>query len=105
MSRRTHLVAAAAAIAASAGGAAPSRLAPLPPGQAVVTHSPYQMGECRVCHARNDARDPGPVTGTAPGLCLDCHDDFSGVKKGHPSRGACTKCHSPHDSRKPKLLL
>jgi predicted CXXCH cytochrome family protein len=105
MSRRAHLVAGALAVALAAGGAASSPLAPLPPAQARSTHSPYEMGECRVCHERNDRADPGPVLGEAPQLCLECHDDFAGVKKGHPNRGACTRCHSPHNSAKPKLRL
>jgi predicted CXXCH cytochrome family protein len=66
---------------------------------------PYDAGECDACHARKDPADPGPVAGKPPQLCLDCHDDFTGVKKGHPDRGACTKCHSPHDAKKEKLLL
>jgi predicted CXXCH cytochrome family protein len=104
MSRRTHLVV-ALAVALTAGGATSSRLAPLPAEQAVTTHSPFEMGDCQVCHARRDRTDPGPVENKPPQLCLDCHDDFVGVKRGHPSRGICTRCHSPHNSKKPKLLL
>lgn len=105
MSGRTHLLVAGLVIAAVTGGAAASRLRPLPDGQAASTHSPFEMGECKTCHARNDRADPGPVEVRPPQLCLGCHDDFEGVKKGHPSRGNCTSCHSPHDSKKSKLLL
>jgi predicted CXXCH cytochrome family protein len=105
MNRRSSLVLGAALVALATGGAYAGRLRPLPKGQAAVTHMPYGVGECRVCHATNDPRVPGPVKKPSPQLCLDCHDDFTGVRKGHPDRGDCTSCHSPHDSTRRKLLL
>jgi predicted CXXCH cytochrome family protein len=80
------------------------RLKPLARSEARSTHGPFEMGECNVCHQRNGA-NPGPVTKAMPQLCLDCHDDLAATKKGHPSRGNCGGCHSPHNARKPKLLL
>lgn len=105
MVARKHLLVAGLLAAAAGGGAAAQRLKPLPRGEAVSTHSPFEMGECHICHARNDPANPGPVQRSGAQLCADCHDDLSSMKKGHPSRGNCTTCHSPHNAKKRKLLL
>lgn len=101
----------ALALAAPAG-AADSRLAPIPKDQAVSSHGPYEMGACETCHARNDAKNPGPAAVTND-TCYGCHDEFKGkaaVKMEraiHPATASatCTGCHSPHNARKKKLLL
>jgi hypothetical protein len=97
-------------LVAATAAAAASRLAPLPKGEAVVSHGPYEMGACDTCHARSDPRDPGPASATNE-TCLACHEEFSGTapvkmdQGTHIARGTCTGCHSPHNSRKKKLLL
>ena len=105
MVARKHLVLAGLAAALAGGGAAAVRMKPLPRGEATSTHSPFEMGECEICHQRNDPKNPGPIQKAAAQLCADCHDDLSGTKKGHPTRGGCTTCHSPHNAKKPKLLF
>jgi predicted CXXCH cytochrome family protein len=100
---KKHVLLAALAVALAA--AASGRLKPLKSEDAVSTHGPYEMGECEICHQRNDRGNPGPVQKAGADLCLDCHDDLTGLKKSHPSRGNCVACHSPHNARKPKLLL
>lgn len=106
MSARLTLIAGAALAALVTGGAYAGKLRPLrDPKTAAATHMPYLTGQCDHCHTGNDRRNPGPVEGRSPQLCLDCHDDFTGVRRGHPDRGDCTGCHNPHDSTKRKLLL
>jgi predicted CXXCH cytochrome family protein len=89
-----------------------SRLAPLPAGEAISTHGPYQMGACETCHQRHDAKNPGAAMKISNDLCYDCHDEFRGhgpvkmEKAVHPKNtAACTMCHNPHNSRKKKLRL
>ena len=101
------------AVAASAGGSTPTvgaRLAPLPAAQAPWSHAPFLSGACTPCHARANARDPGPVARTGDGLCFDCHDEVGG--RGRSSTGGahharsegCTGCHNPHNGRTRALL-
>ncbi len=97
------LVAAAPGATAAAG-----RLAPLASG-AVSAHGPFVSRDCKVCHERTDARNPGAVTRVVNEICFDCHDDFRGAltrRMGHPPPSeTCTNCHNPHNSMKRKLLL
>lgn len=97
-------LAVAAALAAGAAGAAAPGLAPIPASEALSTHGPFTMGECRACHQGRRAR-PGKVRKAIPELCFDCHEDFRAPVAGHPAGEACTGCHSPHNARKRKLLL
>jgi hypothetical protein len=107
-------VAALAALLALAAGpvlAANPRLAPLPKGEALVVHGPYEQGACDTCHERADPKNPGPAAVTKE-TCLACHDEFGGTApvrigkgKNHPIKGECTGCHNPHNSAKKKLLL
>lgn len=91
--------------AAGAAGAAGRSLAPIPQDQAVSTHGPFEMGECATCHVGAAPR-PGKLLKAASDLCFDCHEDFKGTVANHPKvKGSCTLCHSPHNSRKKKLLL
>jgi predicted CXXCH cytochrome family protein len=101
-----HLVLAAlgAGILGSAAWAAERSLAPIPQEQATSTHGPFEMGECAICH-EGQAPRPGKVLKAANDLCFDCHEEFKVTVKNHPSAKAkCTQCHSPHNSRKRKLL-
>ena len=108
---RMHLVPllAAGALAATVvvRAAEPSRLAPIPVAEAKSTHGPFQSGNCETCHERHDAVDPGRAVKVSNDLCFDCHDEFKKQVRGHPAtaKSGCVACHSPHNSRKKKLLL
>jgi predicted CXXCH cytochrome family protein len=107
--RHLALAAALAGLAATAAGqAAPGRsLAPIPESEALSTHGPFEMGDCGACHlGRKGSAKPGRLLRAVPALCFDCHEEFKGKVEGHPvSKRSCTACHSPHNARKPKLLL
>ncbi len=105
-----HLVLAiallAAALATSAAPAGKRRLVPLATSEAISTHAPFEMGACEACHERDPAHAPGRVLKAANALCFDCHDEFKTPVKGHPApKGSCLDCHSPHNSKREKLLL
>jgi len=99
---------AAAALAATAAGGAERGLAPIPAGEATSTHGPFEMGECAICHDARDKQAPGRLLKAGSALCYDCHEDFKAPVKNHPKVDArstqCTGCHSPHNSKKRKLL-
>ena len=85
-------------------------LTPMPDvDKPVSAHSPYQDGDCSLCHQNKDRSDPGPIIKQVNALCLDCHDDFGKVmarKYSHdPARVNCVTCHNPHNSKYPKLLV
>ena len=85
-------------------------LTPIPDLQKPVSaHSPYQDGDCSVCHQRKDRNDPGMIIKPVNELCLDCHDDFARVmarKSSHvPAKLNCVSCHNPHNARQPHLLV
>jgi predicted CXXCH cytochrome family protein len=90
-----------------AAAARPS-LAPLPPGQAVSTHAPFEAGDCSICHASSNPRAPGPVTTKGTALCTECHGEVAAMQarsvKHPPAQAACTTCHNPHNGRHPKML-
>ncbi len=67
-------------------------------------HAPYQDKQCNSCH---DQTMMGKLNQVQPGLCYECHEDFS--KKfeevhGPVGGGFCTSCHSPHMSMNEHLL-
>ncbi|GEJ56764.1 cytochrome c3 family protein [Anaeromyxobacter diazotrophicus] len=95
------------ALAADGSARAPNRLAPLPAGQWISTHGPYEMGACNACHDPSDPNaPPGRLRKKSNALCFDCHDDYQRPMKGHPSpEDECVVCHSPHNAKKKKLLL
>lgn len=85
-------------------------LTPLPDARHPVSgHSPFQDGDCSLCHQRKDAKDPGLLLKPVNELCLECHDDFAKVmarKSIHvPARVNCVSCHNPHNAMHPKLLV
>lgn len=63
-----------------------------------LVHYPYQEGDCSACH---DPVSPATLTEPEPGLCYNCHEDFS-VRfhwlHGPVAGGYCTVCHDPHRS-------
>jgi predicted CXXCH cytochrome family protein len=99
--------------AATAARAGNPRLAPIPREQASSTHGPFESGACDTCHEQADPKNPGAAVKASNDLCFECHDEFKGktqVKMDralHPAAKAtsCTTCHSPHNSKKRKLLL
>jgi len=75
----------------------------------ISAHSPYQDGDCSLCHQNKDRSNPGPIVKQVNAVCLDCHDDFAKVmarKSSHvPAKVNCVSCHNPHNSMQPKLLV
>ena len=75
----------------------------------VSVHSPFQDGDCSLCHQNKDRSDPGPILKKVNAICLDCHDDFAKVmarKSCHvPAKLNCVTCHNPHNSMQPHLLV
>ena len=78
-------------------------------------HAALDKG-CETCHAVHKTGDPAQrefafhLTRNAPALCLDCHDaKDAAMVKAHPdlslAQADCLKCHDPHQSKSPKLLL
>jgi predicted CXXCH cytochrome family protein len=71
----------------------------------MVVHSPYQDRQCNSCH---DQSRMGKLLKSPPGLCYQCHEDFSSkyqVLHGPVGGGQCTQCHSPHSSTNADLLI
>ncbi|MCC7382004.1 MAG: cytochrome c3 family protein [Deltaproteobacteria bacterium] len=90
----------------------PNRLAPLPPGPQVAwAHAPYEVGDCAVCHERNDKNDPGKlIKKDVNELCFSCHEDMEEELEDLPfpheaAEDSCTECHNPHNAKLKKLLL
>jgi len=105
---RGALAVAVATLLTGAGvaGAAQRSLAPVAQEEAVSTHSPFETGECGFCHLDKKGQKGGKLLRAANELCFDCHEDFRATVKNHPkNKGSCTVCHSPHNSKKRKLLL
>ncbi len=101
-----------ATLAGSPARAGDPRLAPLKRADAVSTHGPYASGACDACHEHGRAPHPGKPLKASNDLCFDCHDEFRDAapvrmdRRLHPvTQEACITCHSPHNSRKRKLLL
>ncbi len=70
-----------------------------------VFHPPYKEKECGICHNRNSM---GKLTEPMPGLCYQCHDNFSElyiVLHGPVDAGFCTECHNPHMNKNENLLI
>jgi predicted CXXCH cytochrome family protein len=112
MTRLATLLIAGALALGGLARAEGSRLAPIPPSDAVSSHGPYESGACETCHQRHDAKNPGAAIKVSNDLCYDCHDEFRGTapvkmdKSVHPKNvAACTTCHNPHNSKKKKLRL
>ncbi len=85
-------------------------LTPIPDLQKPVSaHSPYQDGDCSLCHQNKDRTNPGAIIKQVNALCLDCHDDFGKVMARKFSHAAarvnCVSCHNPHNAKQPKLLV
>ncbi len=79
------------------------------PDDVVWAHAPYEMGECSICHERNDPKDPGELIAESNALCADCHDIFDEMLAGFanihsPVEDSCIDCHNPHNSTREKLL-
>lgn len=94
---------AAALLLLGTATAAPKSVAPIPAKEAVSVHGPFDSGDCQLCHAMEGGK-PGPAQ-AVPGICFDCHEEYKAGVKGHKAKAGCTGCHSPHNSRKKKLLL
>jgi len=67
-------------------------------------HSPFTNKECSSCH---DKQAMGQYVESQPGMCYQCHDNFSNMYTNLHApvdAGSCTECHNPHQSQYPKLL-
>ena len=89
--------------------AKPLSLAPIKSG-AVSVHSPFEVGDCSLCHQHKNKRSPGAVTIAGDKLCFVCHEDFQELSatrrfKHAPGQVGCTGCHNPHNAAQKKLLL
>lgn len=84
--------------------------APLAAKAATWDHAPYGAGACSLCHARDDATDPGPVvTEATPELCFGCHETLQAAMAARtllhaPAQSDCLACHNPHNATNNKLL-
>jgi len=67
-------------------------------------HPPYVEKRCNDCH--NKDTDSGFVV-PADVLCAHCHKDFpmGSFLHGPAAVGSCLKCHLPHTSQNPSLLI
>ncbi len=67
-------------------------------------HPPYTEKRCNDCH--NKDTDSGFVV-AADLLCAHCHKNFptGSFLHGPAAVGACLKCHLPHTSQNPSLLI
>lgn len=91
------------ATAPAGNGLAPNK------DKVVSSHGPYESGDCSLCHANKDPRNPGAATKPVNGVCFACHEDMQDVMtkskfKHKVADAACTNCHNPHNSTQPKLL-
>jgi predicted CXXCH cytochrome family protein len=68
------------------------------------SHPPYAAKRCNDCHDKNT--DSGFVV-AADVLCDHCHKGFlkGAFQHGPAAVGACLKCHLPHSSQNPSLLI
>lgn len=78
-------------------------------------HAALDKG-CETCHTTHKTGNPAQrefanhLTKDSPQLCLDCHDaKGAAMVKAHQGQAAtetdCLKCHDPHASKSPKLML
>jgi predicted CXXCH cytochrome family protein len=67
-------------------------------------HPPYVEKRCNDCHDKN--KESGFVV-EADKLCVHCHTGFPSGEfvHGPVAVGACLKCHVPHSSKYPSLLV
>ena len=68
------------------------------------SHPPYAQKRCNNCHDKNT--ESGFVV-EADKLCVHCHTGFPKGEfvHGPVAVGACLKCHVPHSSKFPSLLV
>lgn len=77
-------------------------------------HAALDQG-CETCHQAHKVGDAAQrefadhLVKDSPALCVTCHDlKNAAMVKAHPNQAAgadCLKCHDPHASASPKLLL
>jgi predicted CXXCH cytochrome family protein len=75
------------------------------PAESRIYHEPYRLRGCSNCHLQSSVSN---MKEKEPGLCYQCHKDFSELYKyvhGPVQGGFCTSCHSPHSSSENALLL
>ncbi len=101
---------AVAGVPASAGSEPPPRVPPMADGTFEFTHPPYTQGTCDICHVRADLNDAGPARESISDICFSCHVELlnatsSAAYVHQPVRESCQRCHNPHNSIRPNLLV
>ena len=69
-------------------------------------HSPYEEGECGVCHPKSRPGQVSRVMRSHSDFCHACHDrkDTARFLHGPVGAGQCIYCHDPHGSSYPALM-
>ncbi len=81
-------------------------------GEGASLHPPVEERDCLVCHDPHQSENFALLRTELNTICFECHDDNVATLNGRtivyfhepPTSELCTKCHSPHMSRKKKLL-
>jgi predicted CXXCH cytochrome family protein len=66
-------------------------------------HTPFEAGQCSLCHLPHATDTRNLLTAEGSGLCLVCHGNIleggKAIKSTHlPVKQDCTSCHDPHGS-------
>ncbi len=72
----------------------------------MMKHPSYTKGKCDACHTDKNGKS-AKLKMEMPKLCYSCHTDYekNDFIHGPVAAGACTLCHSPHESPNPRLLI
>jgi predicted CXXCH cytochrome family protein len=79
-------------------------------GKALSVHSPFEVGDCSLCHERKNPKHPGKVTVAGDKGCYVCHEDFELMtsrrfQHATSSDVQCVTCHNPHNANYKSLLV
>ncbi|MFC2086433.1 cytochrome c3 family protein, partial [Bacteroidota bacterium] len=69
------------------------------------SHLPFKDNACTSCH---DQKNMGKLIEPQPGLCYNCHEEFSSNDNylhGPVEAGHCSACHNSHKTKTEKLLI
>ena len=91
------------------------------PRQKLKVHGILTARGCVACHSPHATDYKFQLFAEINDLCVSCHTELKGLKKGHPSAGhplvgvedprrlgtsmSCTSCHNPHGSDYSYLLI
>ena len=79
-------------------------------GKVLSVHSPFEVGDCSLCHERRNPKNPGKVTIPGDKGCYVCHEDFEQLttrrfQHATPAEVSCLTCHNPHNANQKALLV